>query len=185
MTLLILDIHVPHLPDTGGGSGLGPALLQLWPRLAAYIISFVLLGTLWVGQSFQFHWIRRSDRPLLWLSLGFLMCVAFLPFSAALLSEYGASRNAVLVYGGNLLLAGLFLDQGWHHAVRRNLLGRELSPEACRGISRRTRGGFLVYLVSTLLAFADPRLSLLGFIVVPIAYIRPGLVDRHLDVKSD
>jgi uncharacterized membrane protein len=180
MTLLVLEMHVPRLEPEQVASGLTPALLKLGPSLLAYVVSFVLLGTLWVGQSFQFHWIRRSDRTFLWIHLGFLMCICFLPFSAALLSEYGSIRQAALIYGVNLLLAGTFLDRSWHYAVGRGLVARQLSAEARHAILLRTRGGFLVYALATLAAFVAPWLSLIGFVAVPIAYILPGRVDRHL-----
>jgi uncharacterized membrane protein len=180
MTLLVLEMHVPRLEPEQVTGGLTGALLKLGPNLLAYVVSFVLLGTLWVGQSFQFHWVRRSDRTFLWIHLGFLMCICFLPFSAALLSEYGAIRQATLIYGVNLLLAGSFLDRSWHYSLGHGLVARELSAEARHGIQLRTRGGLLIYALATLAAFVAPWLSLIGFIAVPIAYILPGRVDRHL-----
>lgn len=180
MTLLVLELHVPRIEVERAAAQLAPALRALAPHLVTFMVSFVLLGTLWVGQHFQFHWVRRANRTLIWINLFFLMCISFLPFSAALLSEYGANRHAVLVYGVNLLLAGLFLALSWRYAMHRGFVVQALSAAICRGIEIRIWGGFAVYALSTILAFVDPRISLFGFVVVPVVYILPGRVDRHL-----
>jgi uncharacterized membrane protein len=184
MTLLVLELHVPRIAAERVAEDLAPALRALAPNLVAFVVSFVLLGTLWVGQHFQFHWVRRTNRPLIWINLFFLMCISFLPFSAALLSEYGANRHAVLVYGVNLLLAGLLLALSWRYAMHHGFVAQALSPAICRSIELRIWGGFAAYALSAILAFVDPRISLVGFVLVPVAYILPGRVDRHFS-KAD
>ena len=84
LTLLVLDIKAPKAISE---AELISKLLALWPKLFSYIISFVILGILWFGHHMEFHYIRRSDRIHIWLNLLFLMCIAFIPFSAALLGS--------------------------------------------------------------------------------------------------
>ncbi len=102
MTLLVLDIKVPELQSPSATAELPLKLLALWPKFLGYLISFVILGAYWVGHHMQLSFIRRADRPLLWINILFLLWVALVPFSTALLSEYSKSRVAIAIYGANL-----------------------------------------------------------------------------------
>src|SRR5260370_40620633 len=46
-----------------------------WPSLLSHIRSFVMLGIYWVALHNMFHYIKRSDRPFLWINILLLMCV--------------------------------------------------------------------------------------------------------------
>src|SRR5262245_12950012 len=87
MTILVLEIHVPSV-DQVPPRELVHVLWRMWPKIAGYVVTFVNIGTLWIGHHFQFHYIRRTDRTLLWLDLFYLMFVSFLPFAAGLVGSY-------------------------------------------------------------------------------------------------
>ena len=65
----------------------------------------------------QLSFIRSADRPLLWINILFLLWVALVPLSTALLSEYTTLRLAVAVYGANLIAIGLTLALHWWYAT--------------------------------------------------------------------
>jgi len=84
MTLMVFDIKVAPVAHMDQWN-LRHELIQLWPRFLAYVISFVMLGVYWVGHHNQYHYIRRTDRPFLWINIFFLMGVSLIPFSTSLL----------------------------------------------------------------------------------------------------
>jgi uncharacterized membrane protein len=45
ITLLVLEIEVPHVE----GGGLARALADQWPSYAAYVVSFAVIGIIWVN----------------------------------------------------------------------------------------------------------------------------------------
>src|SRR5262249_58864256 len=104
-------------------------LLSLWPKFLSYTISFVILGVYWVGHHVQLSFIRRADRPLLWINIFFLLWVALVPFSTALLSEYAKTRLAIAIYGANLIAIGLTLALHWWYATTES---RHVRPIAIR-----------------------------------------------------
>ena len=69
MTLLVLDIKVPELQQPLAASELPLRLLSLWPKFLSYTISFIILGVYSVGHHVQLSFIRRPDRPLLWINI--------------------------------------------------------------------------------------------------------------------
>ncbi len=108
MTLLVLDVKLPHHPAVEAGQ-LAPTLLALWPKFFSYIMSFVVLGVFWVGQHSYAHFLKRTDRWFLWINLLFLMFVVGVPFSTDLLGDYPMQKVAVMIYGCNIMALGLTL----------------------------------------------------------------------------
>jgi TMEM175 potassium channel family protein len=178
MTILVLELHVPVLSHS---ADLGHALAVLWPKLAGYAISFILLGTLWVGHHFQFHYIRRADRALLWINLVFLMCVSYLPFCAGVLGSYHHEPVAVRMYGATLLAAGIALYGHWVYATRgRRLTSDRLEQSVVRSIGNRILLGLCAYTAAVLVSFVSTQASLALFAATPLGYLIPSHVDRHV-----
>jgi TMEM175 potassium channel family protein len=71
--------NVPAGPIASRG-GRSKALLGLWPRYLAYVLSFVVIARFRVTHHLAFRLIARYDAALVWLNLLLLMLVAFLPF---------------------------------------------------------------------------------------------------------
>ena len=180
MTLLVLDIRVPELQQPLATAELPLKLLSLWPKFLSYTISFVILGVYWVGHHVQLSFIRRADRPLLWINILFLLWVALVPFSTALLSEYATTRIAIAIYGANLIAIGLTLALHWWYATTES---RHVEPDIDRGLVRgamyRTLMAPLVYVIAIGLSFFRAEVSLALYALVPILYILPGRIDIH------
>jgi uncharacterized membrane protein len=181
MTLLILDLHVPHLAAGAPAAELARALLALWPRALVYLMSFLSLGTLWVAHRFAFHYIHRTDRTLLWLNLVFLILVGVIPFLTGLIGQYPTYTLPVALYGVDLILAGATLYRIWGYATAdHRLVGPHLTPEAIRAGRRRILVGPAFYLLALALAFVDGWLAIAIYALVPLAYALPGRLDSHL-----
>jgi uncharacterized membrane protein len=99
ITLLVLDIPVPQVAR----GQLGDALLDNWPDYAAYVVSFAIIGLIWINHHAVFGYVERVDRGLLFLNLNLLLWTALIPWPTRLLAEFmqaGGSdeRTAALVY---------------------------------------------------------------------------------------
>jgi uncharacterized membrane protein len=97
MTLLVLEIAVPQLSHSEVSTGLSEALFELWPVVFGYVLSFIILGFFWIVNHREIHYIKRVNRTLLWITIFYLMSVAFIPFSTALLGEYGDQQISVII----------------------------------------------------------------------------------------
>ena len=62
------------------------------------MLTFVVIGIMWMNHHRVFELIARTDRGLLFVNLFMLMGIAFLPFPTALLADYvvdgGATRTS-------------------------------------------------------------------------------------------
>src|SRR5216110_2003676 len=80
MTLLALNIAVPVIAPPENAAALLPRkLLDLFPAIALYAVSFVVLGIYWVAHHGQFRVIDAADRPFLWINILFMMLIALAP----------------------------------------------------------------------------------------------------------
>ena len=180
MTLLILDIAVPATSDTH----LPKALLDLWPRYLAYVLSFVVIARFWVAHHLYFRLIGRYDTVLLWLNLLLLMFVAFLPFPTAVLGAHNGSPAAAILYAAAVVLAGTASVAYWWYASGR---GKLLRPGIGRARVRALRARGLVspvffaltLPVAALAPYAAEALWLLVFPLTRITYVWFIAEERH------
>ena len=180
MTLLVLELRVPSLPPGATPGEVAHALLQAWPKFAAYAGSFFNHGILWIGHHNHFHYMRRADRPFLWINIFYLMCVGFLPYCTALLGSFIWNRTAAVIYGCSLLLAGSALYIEWRYAAGHGLLSEEATPAVVRSMGNRVLIGLAGYATAVLIAFVSPRVCLAIYVLIPFLYLRPSAIDRHL-----
>jgi TMEM175 potassium channel family protein len=164
MTLLILQIAVPA---TTSYAALPKALLGLWPRYLAYVVSFVVIARFWVIHRLAFRLIVREDAVLVWLNLLLLMFVAFLPFPTAVLGSHGGSPAAAILYATSVILASMASAAYWWYASGR---GRLLRPDAGRARVRalRARGlsGPVLFTLTLPIALFAPYVAEITWILV-------------------
>jgi len=138
VTLLIIEIAVPA---AGGDDRLSRALLGLWPRYLAYLLSFLVIARFWVIHHQAFRLIARYDTVLLWLNLLLLMCVAFLPFPTAVLGRHVGSPVAAALYAISVALAAAASGACWWYAsgrarlLRPHLRGGQIRAMRARGMT--------------------------------------------------
>jgi uncharacterized membrane protein len=182
MTILVLELHVPELGREVSEAHMLSELESLVPKVLSFGSGFVILGTLWVGHHFQFNYIRRSSRAILWINIVFLLTISFLPFVIALIGTYGAMRVTCILYGATLVVAMTCLLVQWLYAAGPSgrLVGHDLPPKVFAGLRNRVLMGMLAYGGGVLLALVSPRASLTCYATTPLLYLLPGRFDRHV-----
>ena len=129
MTLLVLEISIPEIAHPSLQAELPRRLIELWPKLYSYVLSFLVLGILWTLHHRSFHSIKRSDNALVWLNIVFLMFVALIPFSTSLLGNYGTEQLSIVIYACNALLALVMRLIIWIYATGKyRLVDSDISP---------------------------------------------------------
>jgi uncharacterized membrane protein len=172
ITLLVLDLHV----DATGHGSLSHQLGKTWPSFAAYLVSFFVIGVIWVNHHALFALIDRVDRVLLFENLMLLMFVTTLPFTTSTLAEFvregGANaRLAVVLYGiSNIGMAFGFtamLSRMVHHG----LLANPVPPEVAKRAVLRFGLGTIAYPVATAAGLFWPPLILIAIGVLAVYYM--------------
>lgn len=180
VTLLVLEIKVPNLTNATS-SEVVTKLLQTFPHIFSYITSFIVIGAIWINHHALFHFLKRVDRAVLVLNLLLLMCVAFIPYPTAIISEFGSSLPVVIFYGLSLSLTGFVYNMLWFYVVRRYIMNESLINH--RSIWKATIWSLsypISYLIATGLAVVNLNLSILLYVLIPLFYLLPGTIDRQL-----
>jgi uncharacterized membrane protein len=172
ITLLALDLAV-------AGPGHGPLIDQLahrWPSYVAYLISFFMIGIIWVNHHVIFGNIARVERMLLFLNLLLLLFIVAIPFATATMAQYLTiggtdSKVAMVLYaavfeGMGLSFALIFV---WSLGDGRSI--HAVPAERRRAAFLRFSIGNLPYLVSIGIAFVSPPLALAIIALVAVYYI--------------
>ena len=171
-TLLVLELKVPEVEP----GGLADALLENWPSYATYVVSFLVIGIIWVNHHAVMERIRKVNRPLLFLNLVFLMAVALIPFPTALLADYLQAghdeRLAAAIYGGSMTLMGATFGSIWAYAVLSNdLLHEGVDPVRARRSLWIFAAGNPLYVLATGTALLSAKLALVIYALLAIFYM--------------
>jgi uncharacterized membrane protein len=168
LTLLVLEIH---LPEFGPGQTLVDAMRTIRPSFTAFPISFVVVAIAWAGHRDLFALIRRTDRPLVWLNILYLLPLSILPFGASLIANYEAESVALRLYGFLLVAIGASRLAIWMYATRRpRLLYSAVDRQSRRaGVAIVAVPG-VAYAIAILVAAAAPTASLVIYAAVPAVY---------------
>ena len=177
ITLLVLEIRVPDVPRD---STLTRELFHLWPKYAAFAVSFVTIGIMWINHHAMFDRVAAVDRRLLFLNLLLLLSISFVPFPTAVLGDYvrdaDAGHAAAALYGANMLLVGLGFLAMWRYLLGHpELRTPELGDDGVRDALRRTIIGPVLYASSIVVALVSAEAALVLFALLA-GYFATGYV---------
>jgi uncharacterized membrane protein len=167
-TLLILDVKLP------AGGSVTHGLLQIWPSYAAYAISFLTIGIMWINHHTVFRQIDRVDRTFLTISVLFLMVIAFVPFPTRVLADHlhHDATPAAFFYGLTMTaMASMYSCLWFYAASRRRLISPDADQRVVSGISRSFLPGIPFYGLAAASAFLSSWLALGLFGGIALFYV--------------
>ena len=159
ITLLVLSLDIPP-----SAHDLNHSIAEQYPDFLAYVLSFAVIGRLWVLHHRFFSEVTHFDGRLMSLNLLYLGLIVLIPFTTEVLGDYSGQSTAAILYAANIGLtnaAGSFLV---YDAVRRGLTkpGMEWiidNPLRWRGV------------VAALIFFASIPVALLSTTVAELLWI--------------
>jgi uncharacterized membrane protein len=176
ITLLVLDIAVP----AAGHGSLSDKLGHQWPSYAAYAVSFVTIGIIWINHHTMVTRLRAVDHTVLVMNLILLLCIGLLPWTTALIADYlrdGSGQHlAAAIYAGSFLAMSLAFYSMQRHILARkqHLLTEPITDERRREIERRNRFGLLPYALAVALAPVSAYATLGICAAVAVFYALPA-----------
>jgi uncharacterized membrane protein len=166
ITLLVIQISVPAASEHDVGS----ALADRWPQFTSFGLSFLVIGLFWSRHHLMFRYIVKSDDVLLWLNLGLLLCIAFMPYPTPLVGEHSHDRAAAILYAGTMTTTSLAAAALWGYAsYGGRLLVDGMDERVIRYFRHRTFVVPLAFASSLLVALGSVRAAeLLWMLVFPV-----------------
>ncbi|MDR3426281.1 MULTISPECIES: TMEM175 family protein [Silvimonas] len=173
ITIMVLELKVPHGTDPH-------ALLEMWPVLLSYILSFIYVGIYWNNHHHLFHAVTAVSGGVLWANLHLLFWLSLIPVTTAWLGENGLMSWPAALYGVVLLgsaIAYFILTRVLvaHHG-RQSLLAQSLGSDVKGRIS------VVLYALGVGLAFVHGAIACILYTVVAVVWLIP---DRRFERSAD
>jgi len=173
ITLLVIEIRPLALVE---GESLAHGLWDEWPSYLGYLLSFLVLGVMWLNHHRIFEPAQRVDGAVLVLNLNLLLWAVLIPFPTAVLADFlreGGSnaKTAVGLYGGVILLTAISFT-ALFTAITRPGIVDDLPPhEVIRAARLRFGIGVGFYGVAFALSWVSPVLALVVHATMAAYYL--------------
>ena len=169
ITIMVLELHVPHEPTVG-------ALRVLLPVLLSYVLSFVNVGIYWNNHHHMLHVTPRVSGGMLWANLHLLFWLSLVPFTTAWMGENHFAAPPTAAYGVVLLMAAIA-----YYILQRTILRSQAADSVlARAVGNDLKGKLspLFYLAAIPLAFVNPWISDALYVAVALMWLTP---DRRIE----
>jgi TMEM175 potassium channel family protein len=178
ITLLVLTIAQPS-----NYRHLGRQLADRWPSIAAYVVSFAVIGIMWLNHHSIFAHFARVDRALVYLNLLLLLTVVFIPYPTGIFGEAlrrgEGERVAAVVYSVAMMLNAFAWAALWLYASTRRRLLADTFPETERATATVLFTiGAAMYTIAVVIAFIDAYACLAFHAALAIYYALDPLSRR-------
>ena len=173
ITLLALDLTVAG-PE--GHGSLADQLHGKWPAFLAYLISFFMIGVIWVNHHALIRQVMKVNRTLLFLNLVLLLFVVLIPFSTAIVADYFSRHNwdtrvAMMIYGGVFLGMSAAFGAIFEWTLHGERMYQPLPPEQHWPARVRFVSGGLIYLAAIVIALVSDVASFVLIAVTAVYYV--------------
>lgn len=185
ITLLAFNLHA----GVRSKVPLATQIREQWPSFAAYVLSFFIIGVIWLNHHYLFQMTHAIDRRLMLYNLLLLLFVATIPYATATIADYALvggsdARTAVLVYG--CVMEGMAISRFLIplHIMRVGLNHSPVSQPQARNLLRRYGFAALIFPVITAVGFLTTPPIMLGLhALLVIYYLGPGM--RPIESDGD
>ncbi|MCW5638597.1 MAG: DUF1211 domain-containing protein [Rubrivivax sp.] len=169
ITIMVLELKVPHDPSLQGLQALVPAFLS-------YVLSFVYVGIYWNNHHHLLHAATRVDGAVLWANLHLLFWLSLLPFATGWMGENHFAALPSAAYGTVLLAAALA-----YAILQQRIIAAEGEGSRLRRVLGRDWKGKLsplLYAAAIALNFVETWLAQVIYVLVALLWLVP---DRRIE----
>jgi uncharacterized membrane protein len=164
ITIMVLELKAPHSQSL-------EAMRPLIPVFLSYLLSFIYVGIYWNNHHHLLHAAQKVDGRVLWANLHLLFWLSLVPFVTSWVGQSGFGPYSVALYGVLLLLAAIAYTILVKVLVR--LHGPESTLALAVGSDRKGIISLAIYAAGIALAFFNPKLGFVTYILVAIIWFIP------------
>jgi uncharacterized membrane protein len=175
ITILVLELRAPESASFG-------ALLELWPEVLSYAVSYLFLAIVWVNHHHLLQYADAATPRLIWANFAHLFSMSLLPFSTAWMSRTELAPAPVALYAGVFVL----VNATYVLLIRELVDGshRDIPAEVRRMMRIRSVATLAIFATASLLALKWPLWGL-GLCCACLAfYVRPEAPKVSMNLKG-
>jgi len=173
ITIMVLELKVPHGTDLAALSGLVPVFLT-------YVLSFIVLGIYWNNHHHMLYLTDRVTGSILWANLHLLFWLSLMPFVTGWMGENHFAPLPTAAYGVVLFFSGIA-----YYILEQTIIrvqGPNSRLEAAVGSDAKGRISVVLYALAIPLAFVQELLSDAIYVLVALMWLIP---DRRIEAIFD
>jgi TMEM175 potassium channel family protein len=169
ITILVLELKVPHEPDLA-------ALQPLAPVFLTYVLSFVFLAIYWNNHHHLLHAADGISGGILWANTHLLFWLSLVPFVTGWMGENHFAPLPTAAYGTVLLCAAI----AYYILVRTIIAQQGPQSRLAAAVGRDVKGIIspVIYLVAILSSLVYPGLAQALYALVALIWLVP---DRRIE----
>ena len=172
MTIMVLELKVPHGEDLG-------SLRPLIPVFISYVLSFIYLGIYWNNHHHMLHATQSVNGSVLWANLHLLFWLSLVPFATGWMGENHFGTLPTAAYGVVLLCAAIAYTILQTTIVRHHKGENKLLADAI-GSDLKGKFSIALYILAIGLAFVNSWVSYAIYILVAGIWLIP---DRRIESR--
>jgi len=177
ITLLVFNLHA----GVRSSVPLATQLRNEWPSFAAYVLSFFVIGVIWLNHHYLLGLTEAIDRQLAFYNLLLLLFVVAIPYATATYADYALTggadaRTAILIYGS--VMEGMAISRFLmlSHILRGGLSKVPAPPDEARTLLLRFGLAVVVFPVISALSIAIGAPTMLLFHALLLSfYLGPAM----------
>ena len=176
LTLLVLELRVPHLPEDAGAAELWHALQGIKSKIVSFLLSFLFLASLWFTHNQLFKLFDKVDNAMLWYNNFLLLVVCFIPFPTALIGEYPKNPVGIILFGSIWVVVPLFIFLIGSRAYHKKYLHQSVDIGRYLFLRKMTLAYTPLSALPLLFAWTSPTLALSFYALMMIGGIIAGFL---------
>lgn len=171
VTLLVLELKVPHIENPFSSWELFYTLVELSPKIISLAVSFLTICVIWLNHHEIFSLFKIIDHKLFWLNAGLLLFISLIPFPTAVIGDYPNNKTAAMLYGLVMTFASGFFAIIRIYAVanKKEIMKDDINIENFKmGTRYAIIFGPVLYATGAITGLISPYISIAiyGFIVI-------------------
>ncbi|MCY7352487.1 MAG: TMEM175 family protein [Cytophagaceae bacterium] len=173
VTLLVLNLNVPKLPEDPTNRQVWLQLLTLLPSFIGFAFSFLFVAIFWVNHHQLFHSLNKATIKLLWINNLLLFWICFVPFPTSFVGNYPTQPVAVAFFNIIFFLASANFSWMRHYVAQAGLYNDDIPEDEQWQAFRRSLLAPLMYLIAMSTAFLSIWISLGIDLLTALLYFAP------------
>jgi uncharacterized membrane protein len=151
---IAITLQLLPLVDIDGPTGeqtVWDVLSMNYGQINAFLLSFIIVIVMWLQHNRVFNVMKQLDGTIVWLNIGWLASIAFLPWPAAMYGDAASLEieghgGAAMLYWFNLALISIFGSLiAWHAHRHPKLLEKGVLERGWLAHQRLARVRSIVY----------------------------------------
>ena len=167
ITLLVIDLHVPHVDRSQGHHAYLIALAEMAPSFFGFFVSFWVIAAFWAGHHRAFALAGHSAKGLIGPNLALLCAIVLMPFTTSFMGAYMGAVVPTALYNALMLVTGLLNIRLVRVVTSPPVVSESADPAVIAVTRARGWGVTLGAACALALSFVDARFSQMALITIP------------------